>query len=323
MSLDRALGGVPFRIDLIRCHQAAEPLKGYRGRPSEEPWSSEPVIDQLVFKALFISICHQMNWDVLQSTLATWLLPSPAARLDEFAAATPARFAELLRPYPRQERVRARERAAMLRDTASALRPMIGSGGRLAGLLDRPVLEGDGGYYAAIRSVPAFASDPMEKKARVLAHDLHREDILRFVDPENLRPAVEYHLLRLYLRTGRVYPTSDAVRDELNGVRPTRTRLVMVLRQAVDEAMRSTAFYAGLDVATLNYVEWQIARNVCVPDLGPELAPDFCTAPSNVGLPSDVARVSPAGCAFSPHCRTLRDPAYGWFREPQFQKAIY
>jgi hypothetical protein len=323
VSLDRALSGVPFGIDLIRCHQAAESLRGYEATHPVEPWSGESVLDQIVFKVLFISICHQMNWDVLQSTLAEWMLPGPARRLDEFASTTPSIISNLLQHYSRQDRVRARERAGMLRTTATALQSLVGPRGVLARLVDEPVLEGASGFYAMVRSLPAFTGDPMEKKARVLAHDLHREGILHFLDPENLKPAVEYHLLRLYLRTGRVYPTDDSVREELNGVSPTRTRLVLVLRETVDEAMRSTAFYAGLDVATLNYVEWQIARNICVPDLRPELAPMFCTAPYNVGLPSDVARVSPMGCTFSSHCRTLRDPSYGWFREPQFQKAIY
>src|SRR3546814_15988328 len=64
----------------------------------------------------------------------------------------------------------------------------------------------------------AYTGDPFDKKARVLAHDLHREGIMMFSDPENLKPAIEYHLIRLYLRSGRVIPASESVRRELIGI---------------------------------------------------------------------------------------------------------
>ena len=96
----------------------------------------------------------------------------------------------------------------MLKDAARAL-SALHSEGTLDQLIEEARLDGADGFYAAMKAVPAFAEDRLEKKARVLAHDVFREQIINFRDPENLRPAVEYHLLRLYLRTGRVYPTEQ------------------------------------------------------------------------------------------------------------------
>jgi hypothetical protein len=324
MSLDRDLDGDPFRVDLFRCRDAAQALAPYLGTHAVEPWTDLPKIDRLVFKALFISICHQMNWDVLQSALAGWLLPDSGGRLAELANTTPRQISELLRNYPKQERVRAVERARMLRETAEGLSELLASGGLLRGLLDNPVLEGPLGFYETIATIPAYTGDPFDKKARVLAHDLHREGILSFSDPENLKPAVEYHLIRLYLRSGRVVPASDSVREELLGERrPARPRLVKLLRGAVDMAMRQTALYSGIDVATLNYVEWQIGRSICVEELGPELAAFHCESPAPSDMPDDVRALAACRCPFAGFCSSLTDPNYGWFREPQFQKAIY
>lgn len=324
MSLDRALDGVPFSVDLFRCHQSAAGLGAYRSPAVIEPWSAEPIRDQLAFKVLFISICHQMNWDVLQSALAGWLFPNTVQRLTDFSTISANTIAALLSEYPKQERVRARQRAAMLRNSAVILKDMMAPNGALENLLSRPVLEGPMGFYDIITRIPAFTGDPLDKKARVLAQDLFREKIMPFEDPENLRPAVEYHLIRLYLRSGRVYPTADSVRDELAGTTgPARPRLVKILREKVDEAMRATAFYAGLDAADLNYVEWQIARAVCVEDLGPDMVSDYCLSPAPDGMPGDVGELMPKHCPFATTCRTLNDPTYGWFREPQFAKAIY
>lgn len=324
MSLDRDLDGDPFRIDLFRCRDAAQSLPAYRGAHVLEPWSHLPKVDQLAFKTLFISICHQMNWDVLQSALAGWLLPDAGRRLEEFASTSPRQISMLLRDYPRQERVRAVERARMLRETAGSLSVLLAAGGALRKLLDSPLLDGAAGFYETIAGISAYTGDPFDKKARVLAHDLHREGIVTFVDPANLRPAVEYHLIRLYLRSGRVVPRSESVREELLGKRrPARPRLVKLLRGAVDMAMRQTALYAGIDIATLNYVEWQIARSICVEELGPELAARHCQAPAPDEMPEDVRALAKCRCAFADFCSSLNDPSYGWFREPQFQKAIY
>jgi hypothetical protein len=265
-----------------------------------------------------------MNWDVLQSAIAGWLLPGAGSRLEELASTSPRQISELLRDYPKQERVRATERARMLRETAQSLSILLAGGGRLRKLLRSPVLDGPAGFYETIATIPAYTGDPFDKKARVLAHDLYREGIVAFGDPENLRPAVEYHLIRLYLRSGRVVPTSDSVREELVGERrPARPRLVKLLRGAVDMAMRQTALYSGIDVATLNYVEWQIGRSICVEELGPELVPMHCEAPAPAEMPADIRALAACRCPFAGFCSSLNDPEYGWFREPQFQKAIY
>lgn len=324
MSLDRDLAGNPFRVDLFRCFDAAKQLASYRGTHVREPWSALPKIDQLAFKVLFISICHQMNWDVLQGALAKWMLPNASSRLGEFAHTTPKQISRLLEDYPRQERVRPIERARMLRETAAKLKELMSDGGALSQILRAPVLAGEGGFYESMASVAAYTGDPFDKKARVLAHDLHREGILEFSDPQNLKPAVEYHLIRLYLRSGRVVPTKQSVSEELIGAsRPSRARLVMLLRGAVDTAMQHTAQYAGIDIATLNYIEWQIGRSICVEELEMDTALAHCRAPAPETMPGDVRSLADSHCPFVSFCSSLNDPDYGWFREPHFQKAIY
>lgn len=323
MSLDRALDGVPFEIDLIRCFEAARQLSTFSPVDEVHPWNRESKRSQFVFKTLFVSICHQFNWDYLQSALASWLLPNPIRHLAEAADCTPSRIGALLSDYPKQERVRASERAHLLRDTAQHLSAML-SDGSIETLMRRKNLEGVGGFYSTIGQLRAFQGDPLEKKIRVLAHDLHRERILVFADPENLKPAVEYHLIRLYLRTGRVYPTDSSVRELLVGDQErARRRLVMTLRGQVDEAMRQTALYAGLDIATLNYIEWQIARSTCLPALSAATANAHCRGKSSPELPPDVSALTTDGCPFTHTCRSLNDAEYGWYHEPQFEKAIY
>jgi hypothetical protein len=318
MTIDRALSGDPFRIDQILCREAARGLSSYVSVNQPEPWSSLPVLSQFVFKALFIAICHQFNWDFLQNAMAGWLLPTPEAKLIDLQTVRPSDISKLLQGYAKPERIRPQQRAQMLRATAFHLAEMLADGS-LQRLVAVGQLDGPKGFYATMKRIPAFAEDALEKKVRVLAHDLYRENIIRFSDPSNLKPAVEYHLLRLYLRSGRVYPVDRSVTEALRHPNlSSRARLVTLLRLRVEEAMNFTSYYSGLDMATLNYVEWQIGRSICIPD-----PPPLCIEPPQGELPADINAICASACTFVGFCRARNQPTYGWFHEPQFQKAIY
>jgi hypothetical protein len=86
----------------------------------------------------------------------------------------------------------------------------------------------------------------------------------------------------------------------------------------VEQAMYLTSFYSNIDVATLNYVEWQIARTLCTPDV-----PAHCISRPEEPLPEDLSALCAGRCVFSSFCRSFTEPNYGWYHEPQFQKAIY
>ncbi len=317
MTLDRALSGNPFDIDQFRCRFAADRLRGLRLEVKAENWSHLPATSQLVFKTLFVSICQQFNWDFLQEAMSAWLLPDPERKLVEVAGVRPAKLRNLLAGYYKPERIQAVTRARMLRTTAVELQALIDSG-RISQLVENPRLEGVGGFYEVMRGISAFAEDTLEKKLRVLAHDLYREGVLIFSDPQFLRPAIEYHIIRLYIRTGRVYPTDQFVREQLSkrGV-SSRTRLVMLLRKMVEEALELTAFYANLDIAVVNQVEWHLGRSVCTP-----ITPN-CIGSASQELPKELAALSPNCCPYSEFCRSFTESSYGWYHEPQFQKAIY
>src|ERR1700679_2835361 len=115
MTIDRALSGDPFRIDQLLCREAAHHLGGYESVHTVERWSDLSPLSQFVFKALFISICHQFNWDFLQNAMAQWLLPAPEAKLESLQAVRPSEISGLLQGYAKPERIRPQQRAQMLR----------------------------------------------------------------------------------------------------------------------------------------------------------------------------------------------------------------
>jgi hypothetical protein len=145
---------------------------------------------------------------------------------------------------------------------------------------------------------------------------LIRERRFEFKDVEKAEPAIDYHIMRAYLRTQRVYPQHKATRAEVQGLSDPRGRLVLKLRQCVAEALKITAGYAGITVPDLNYIEWQLARNICL------LKEAKC-----IGVEPGVQALF-AGrignvCPFAIFCSGPGDGEILKFQEPVYNKTYY
>lgn len=263
-AIDKLLAaGDVCKVDSIACMQHAEIIKAYK-RPKEFfKWSSKPKHIQLAFKVAFISICHQFNWDFMQDTLAEHLLED-SENLPEFlAGVTNKEIADWLKHYPKQDRVRAKERARLLNNIGEVLiSEYEGNLNKFFEACEQASLE-DGSFHKLFDKFEAYSTDPLQKKTNVLTHDLLKEQILVFKDEKYIKPAIDYHIMRLYLRTGRIIPVDKSVYEFLQGAPNPRGALVRSLRKVVAEAEELTAHYAGLSVADVNYIEWQIGRSIC------------------------------------------------------------
>jgi hypothetical protein len=316
-TIDRALGKTAFRVVPTACFMAAQHLCQYIRPVESHPWSTLPRSQQLAFKIAFIAICHEFNWDFLQSRLAEVLLDDPVNLAERLATVDSRQVREWLLDYPRQERVQAPKRAALLRDVGRVLLArwhgdaatlIADTGGRLAG---------NGGFLQELDHFAAYRSDPLHKKSQVLVHDLIRESIMRFDDENVVEPAVDYHLIRIYVRTGRVVPLDPALDPFFEGHPRPRGRLMLLLRETVSEAAKLTAMYAKIPVPDINYVEWQLARVICrVEGPGCEQAP-------RGDLPHDVAGLVGTTCPYNGFCEKFNRKPDRVLREPQFSKGYY
>ena len=175
---------------------------------------------------------------------------------------------------------------------------------------------GVSGIYNWLASIPAFGADPLQKKSRILVHQLLAYRLLEVADPENILPAVDYHLMRLYVRTGRVVARRAQIVERLQGDRKVeRIEFVTHLRRAVEEAMWHTASGARRPVNEVNHIEWQIGRSFCTRKEprceGPFLEdkpPDACVQALSSGSAACPLRGDCAG-ATDKSLRSIVDPA--------------
>lgn len=308
-----------FSIDAIACKSAAEAIASYTAGVERAPWGNLPREIQLGFKLAFVGICHQFNWDFLQGRLASILLEDGAAELVERIARASARdVQEWLSDYEKPERIEAAERARLLRDigrkTITKLSGQPWSLVETAGYM----IGGEKGFLEQLDIFDAFSADPLRKKSNILVQELIREGIVSFKDEEVVGPAVDYHIIRLYLRTGRVLPKHDELGVYLGRHPRPRERLVELLRSAVAEALRLTAFYANLSVPVVNYIEWQIGRGVCFNDrpgcLDCNVAEDF---------DPEIRSLCNGPCVYAFFCKAFGSETWRELEEPRFRSTFY
>lgn len=300
-----------WRIAPLRCYELGLRLKGAPEPPAAEPLA--PSRDEsLLAEIMAAAICHSTNWDRLRQVIS-----ARAAETDIFAnpsslsAISLADFQRLFGDaFSASNGIRARH--AIITDTATR----IGRGEPFAleDILTRPVrLSGRGGLYERLGQLPAFGRDPEAKKARVLIQELCRGGLIVPSDKDAVRPAIEYHLIRLYMRTERVLPP-DQTDERLQEGATFRAPVIMSLRRAVEEAMFITASAAELPIYHVNQIEWQIARSFC------ERSGPRCVGPPRPDKPCDESVLSLCeglACPFVSICDGPRNARLASLVEPQ------
>lgn len=314
--IDRALAGNPLSVSEFQCQLAAQSLNSFSPKNTVNPWSQAPTDAQIAFKLFFVSICHQINWDFLQRRLFERFFSTDyKVMLDVAMSIKAAQIEEILDGYHRPERIKSAERARYLRDTAVSLQNH--HQGNPTKLVESGRIFGDDGLFERLKTIHAFSEDPLSKKSNALAQELAREGIASFEDADSIPPAIDYHLIRLYLRTGRVVASNKLISEEFIKGETHRPRLIKLLREAVSDALSLTAKLASMPVHQLNYLEWQVARNRCEVDY------TICDGDWPLDLLDESIRMLSVGCPLKESCVAYKSPEWKKMRELTSKKAFY
>jgi hypothetical protein len=279
------------------------------------PHEPHPLADAparaILVEFLAAATCHGTNWDRLRKHLLT-----VASEQMQFAPLklSSLTFEEFVRQYGNAftsaDDLPNRHRLFTDVTAAFAVGGYPFNEKRLSVELQR--LGGSDGIYAALDMLEAFKADPQRKKSRILVQQLIRSQLIGVVDPNNLRPAIEYHLIRLYLRTGRVVHAS-AKDPQPQRDRATDVRSITALRAAVEQAMHYSAAGADLTIAEINEIEWQIGRSFC------ERERPRCAGPPRPDkpVPEALSKINSGACPFAATCDVPNYPKMAALTEPR------
>ncbi len=306
---------------------AHDPLQSFSAgqelAPLRRSLSKHPIADRrLAFwvELLFVSICHSTNWDRLHEVMIQFAQRNPEA----------LEPAELLDVYKSEtsELGRALASTPNLAERLSVL-AQVGQAAIEIRLLDRiqywaasgVTLSGGDGLYATLDQIETFSEDPLRKKSRVLAHQLSASGLVAILDPDSLAPAIDYHLIRLYMRTNRIHPRDKRGYDAFAVPRTMGVESLTRIRAAVDEAMHYTAEGAELRIDELNDVEWQIARSFCTRDRPRCNEGPLEEKPVSEGVLE--LSIQAGGCPLRGVCLGRHIPTVQGLQEPTSTKSFY
>lgn len=209
------------------------------------------------------AICNSINWSFLRSIIyertlnnKNWLHPINLSRISEEDV-----FGMLV-SYKKPDNIMAKSRANMLREVGKLVCERNGSYTSLFKNSDgiiKTKREIEDLFFNTI----TFGTDPQKKKYNLLLQ--HISDIVGYSELSYFcEPAIDYHLIRLFLRRGLVKArTKEGKRfiEETGIVHKECT--TAAIRKRCAEAIETLAWMTSLDVKVINQIEWWIGRSVC------------------------------------------------------------
>lgn len=221
--------------------------------------------DCIACEVICAAICHQMNWDFLRRTVLEktkadrgWLQGERLLNISE------EEVSELFVNYKKPERIRAKERCEILREVGKL---MCDVGKYQSLFLDReekllPIEL----IRSRLLKCTAFSNDPKEKKLQLLLQKLSNYNKLQKLS-SYCKPAIDYHLIRCYLRRGLLRPKTTYAEEYIkNSSIERKETTVGALRHLCGRLLEDIAWYTELDICTVNSIEWNIGRSICTQD---------------------------------------------------------
>jgi hypothetical protein len=234
--------------------------------PGEQiSFTNFPLNTAVVCEMVCAAICHQINWDFLRKSVyqkvtvsSKWLSPAYLSEISE------TEVYEMLAGYSKTERIYKEDRTMILRKLGMWINNFESV---------RQIFWDEEGNLLPKEDVrhnlllcEVFSNDPEEKKMQLLLQKLSSYPELTGL-AEYCQPAIDYHLVRIYLRRGLLLARNNYAKDFLNNVRSNRKESTMAaIRQICSSLLRDICEYSNLSISIVNQIEWHIGRAVCVHD---------------------------------------------------------
>ncbi len=178
------------------------------------------------------------------------------------------------------------------------------------------------GLAERLAAAEAYA-DPARKKTWLLVIFLRRLGIFEPSDPGAIGLPVDYHILRVALRSGAVLPGPELRRALVEG-RPFEPAEDAAIRTVVSRAGSPIAEGGALDLFTLDNLLWMIGRNCCFYEHPPVCRePGPCPHRKTCSLIEGTDWDCPDRCPLHGVCRGSLDAAFAALVETRVETHWY
>jgi len=213
---------------------------------------------------------------------------------------------------------RLEERAFLMKNAATYVQEEFAE--RFELLLDytgSKLLNEGKGVYEFFPDMEAFR-DPLQKKTLFLLKLLQDANLFNITDKEHLMPVMDYHMMRVLLRTGAV-----EIQDETLKAKLSQHALLdhdQGIREACAQAMKMVGEKSGHGVLKMNDFYWPLGRSCCAETT-------LCHDKVCVKQPCTFHEVADIHhhekCVLQPVCKGAEDAEYRGMWQPVVQTHFY
>jgi uncharacterized protein (DUF362 family) len=259
------------------------------------------------------TICHQMNWDYLRNAVLEKTTKLPIWVNSEYLSSIKQiEVQDLFSNYGKQHRVRADERKKLLNNLGISLKNVEN---KYSNIFFNEIgeLKKSEEILNFFNGCAAFSDDPERKKIQILLQSLSKYPALsKLIEYSN--PAIDYHIIRNYLRRGLVFPLTNFTKTLLYDWNVKSERTIGILRSFCSEAMRKISLASDISINKVNNIDWWIGRSVCLHD-----EPDcLLINDDSYWLKTEFSK-----CPFYYYCDAIRDNKLLTINEPNYFGSSY
>ncbi len=183
-------------------------------------------------------------------------------------------------------------------------------------------LEGEGGILARLAECHAYR-DPVRKKAFLLTMFLVQSGAWEVRDLENLRVAIDYHIMRIALRSGIARVEDPGLATRLRERGPVSEAEDNAIREAVREACHRVVGASRQTVFAVDNILWMMGRNCCFYDYDPICGPNACARRDACTLVRGIDYDCPGRCLLDGVCLGSREANYRAYWETSLYTDYY
>ncbi len=173
------------------------------------------------------------------------------------------------------------------------------------------------GFYEVLPAMEAF-SDPLQKKSSFLLKLLQDAGMLQLKDSENVIPVMDYHMMRVLLRTGAVEIKDRQLRSKLINKQPLESD--REIRSTCAKAMRKIAMQTGHSILKMNDFFWPLGRSCCAETT---LCYDRVCAKNPCTFEKVVSIDDHSRCVFEDICKGAKNNDYRELWQPEVKTHFY
>lgn len=183
-------------------------------------------------------------------------------------------------------------------------------------------LRGEGGILQRLAAFDAY-SDPVEKKSFLFIMFAYRCGAWQIEDLEHLEVAIDYHIMRVALRSGMVRVTDPELERILKERLPVTAERDNMVRESVRQACALLVQHSQRNVFEVDNILWMMGRNCCFYDYEPICGSNRCQRRDQCTLIRGVEYNCPGACLFDGVCLGSGNKAYQAFWETNLYTHYY